>query len=89
MIGSHNAEEQVLFWPEQMESCQTSEYCHKLAVAVATTLLTKLTDLKKSIHKYINNGILSYTNLKQNEKMHLQVREQKTSHQKETYYINW
>lgn len=37
-------------------------------MGVATTLLTELTDLKKSTHNYINDGVLAYKNLKQNEK---------------------
>ncbi len=37
-------------------------------MGVATTLLTELTDPKKSTHNYINDGVLAYKNLKQNEK---------------------
>lgn len=57
-----------LFWPERMENRQTTEYCYELAVGVSTTLLTELTDPKKSTHNYINNGVLAYKNLNQKEK---------------------
>ncbi len=51
-----------------MENRQTTEYSYELAVRIATTLLTELTDPKKSTHNYINDGVLAYKNLKQNEK---------------------
>jgi hypothetical protein len=35
---------------------------------VATTLLTKLTNPKKSTHSYINNGLLAFNNLSLAEK---------------------
>ena len=50
-----------------MENHQTTEYSYELAVGVATILLTELTDPKKSTHNYINDGVLAYKNLKQNE----------------------
>ena len=36
-----------LFFPQKMENRQTTEFCKELAVDVATTLLTELTDPKK------------------------------------------
>ena len=51
-----------------MENCQTTEFCHELAVGVATTLLTELTDPKKSTHNYINDGMLAFNNLSLAEK---------------------
>ena len=38
-----------LFYPQKMENPQTTEFCHKLAVGVATALLTKLTN-PKNLH---------------------------------------
>jgi hypothetical protein len=51
-----------------MENCQTTEFCKELAVGVATTLLTKLTEPKKSAHNYINDGLLAFNNLTAAEK---------------------
>ena len=36
-----------LFYPQKVENCQTTDFCHKLLAGVATTLLTKLTDTKE------------------------------------------
>jgi hypothetical protein len=41
-----------LFFPQKLENHQTTEFCKELAVGVATTLLTKLTDPGKSTHNY-------------------------------------
>jgi hypothetical protein len=77
VVGSGAAEDRVLpideamaelFWPQRVENRQTTEYCHELAVGIAMTLLTELTDPKKSTHKYINDGALAYKNLSQKEK---------------------
>jgi hypothetical protein len=57
-----------LFWPQRVENRQTTEYCHELAVGVAMTLLTELTNPKKSTHNYINDGALAYAKLTQKEK---------------------
>jgi hypothetical protein len=57
-----------LFWPQRMENRQTTEFCWELAVGVATTLLTELTDPKKSTHNYINDGLLAFNNLSWAEK---------------------
>ena len=51
-----------------MENRQTTEFCHELLVGVATTLLTKLIDPKKSTHNYINDGMLASNNLSLVEK---------------------
>jgi hypothetical protein len=77
MIGSHKEHERVLaideaiaklFFPQRMENCQTTEFYKDLAVGVATTLLTKLTDPKKSTYNYINDGLLAFNNLSDAEK---------------------
>ncbi len=52
-----------LFYPQKMENLQTTEFCYKLSVGVATTLLTELVDPKKSTYNYINDGILVFNNL--------------------------
>jgi hypothetical protein len=57
-----------LFWPQRIENRQTTEFCWELLVGVATTLLTELTDPKKSTHNYINDGLLAFQNLSQAEK---------------------
>ena len=51
-----------------MENRQTTEFCHELAVGVATMLLSELTDPKKSTHNYINDGMLAFNNLSLAEK---------------------
>jgi hypothetical protein len=51
-----------------MESCQTTDFFHKILVGVTTTLLTKLIDPKKSTHNYINDGMLAFNNLSLAEK---------------------
>ncbi len=77
IIGSHNVHERVLaineemaelFFPQKMENHQTTEFCKELSVGVATTLLTKLTDPRKSTHNYINDGLLAFNNLSAAEK---------------------
>ena len=77
VIGSRKEEARVLvideamaelFWPQRIENRQTTEFCWELAVGVATTLLTELTDPKKSTHNYINDGLLAFQNLSQAEK---------------------
>jgi hypothetical protein len=59
VIGSHKVQEHVLaideemaelFFPQKMENCQTTEFCKELLVGVVTTLLTELTDPRKSTH---------------------------------------
>ena len=71
MIGSCKEHERVLaideamaelFFPQKMENRQTTEFCKELAVGVATTLLTELTDPKKSTSNYINDGLLAFNN---------------------------
>ncbi len=77
VIGSHKQMEHVLainqamaelFFPQKMENYQTTQFCKELAVGVATTLLTKLIDTRKSTHNYINNGLLAFNNLSLAEK---------------------
>jgi hypothetical protein len=77
VIGSHKEDEHVLaideamaelFFPQKMENRQTTEFCKELSVGVATTLLTELTDPKKSTHNYINDGLLAFNNLSLAEK---------------------
>ncbi len=77
MIGSHKQMERVLaideamaklFFPQKMENRQTTAFCKELVVGVATTLLTELTDPRKSTHNYINNGLLAFNNLSLAEK---------------------
>ncbi len=77
MIGSHKEDELVLaideamaelFFPQNMENRQTTEFCKELLVGVATTLLTKLTDPQKSTYNYINDGLLAFNNLSLAEK---------------------
>jgi hypothetical protein len=69
VIGSHKVHERVLainearaelFFPQKMENHQTAEFCKELLVGVATMLLTKLTDPRKSTHNYINNGLVAF-----------------------------
>ncbi len=57
-----------LFFPQKMENHQTTEFCHKLVVGVATILLTELIDPTKSTHNYINDGLLAFNNLSVAEK---------------------
>jgi hypothetical protein len=77
VIGSRKEEERVLaideamvelFWPRRIENCQTTEFYWELSVGVATMLLTKLTDPKKTTHNYINHGLLAFQNLTEAEK---------------------
>jgi hypothetical protein len=77
VIGSHKVHERVLainesmaelFFPQKMENLQTTEFCKELLVGVATKLLTKLTNPRKSTHNYINNGMLAFNNLSVAEK---------------------
>ena len=77
VIGSCKEHERVLaideamaelFFPQKMENRQTTEFCKELAVGVATTLLTELTDPKKSTSNYINDGLLAFNNLTDAEK---------------------
>ena len=77
VIGSCKEHERVLaideamaelFFPQKMENRQTTEFCKDLAVGVATTLLTELTDPKKSTSNYINDGLLAFNNLTNAEK---------------------
>jgi hypothetical protein len=77
VIGSNKEHDRVLainkamaelFYPQKMENRQTTEFCHKLSVGVATTLLTELIDTKKSTHNYINDGMLAFNNLSLAEK---------------------
>jgi hypothetical protein len=77
VIGSNKEHDHVLaidkvmaklFYPQKMENCQTTEFCHELAIGVSTTLLTELTDPKKSTHNYINDGMLAFNNLSLVEK---------------------
>jgi hypothetical protein len=72
VIGSHKQMECVLaideamaelFFPQKMENRQTTEFCKELAVGVATTLLTELTNPRKSTHNYINDSLLAFNNL--------------------------
>ena len=76
VFGSRKEEERVLgidkamaelFWPQRMENHQTTEFCWELSVGVATTLLTELTDPKKSTHNYIHDGLLAFPNLTEAE----------------------
>ncbi len=69
MIGSHKVHEHVrtideamakVFFPQKMENRRTAEFCKELSVGVATTLLTKLTNPRKSTHNYINDGLLAF-----------------------------
>ncbi len=57
-----------LFWPQCIENHQMTEFCWELLVGVAMSLLTELTDPKKSTHNYINDGLLAFQNLLQAEK---------------------
>jgi hypothetical protein len=77
VIGSHKMHKRVLaideamaelFFPQKMENHQTTEFCKDLLVGVATTLLTKLTDPRKSTHNYINDGLFAFNNLSAVEK---------------------
>ena len=77
VIGSNKENDRVLaideamaelFYPQKMENRQTTEFCHELSVGVATTLLTELTDPKKSTHSYIKDGMLAFNNLSLAEK---------------------
>jgi hypothetical protein len=77
VIGSHKQMERMLaideamakvFFPQKMENCQTTEFCKELVVGVATTLLTELTDPRKSTHNYINDGLLVFNYLSLAEK---------------------
>ncbi len=77
VIGSNKEHDRVLaideamaelFYPQKLENCQTTEFCHKLSVGVATRLLTKLINPKKSTHNYINDGMLAFNNLSLAEK---------------------
>ncbi len=77
VIGSNKEHDPVLaidkamaelFYPQKMENRQTTEFCHELSVGVATTLLTKLIDPKKSKNNYINDGMLVFNNLSLAEK---------------------
>ncbi len=77
LIGSNNKHDRVLaidkaiaqlFYPQKMENHQTTELCHELSIGVATTLLTGLIDPKKSMHNYINDGMLAFNNLSLAEK---------------------
>jgi hypothetical protein len=77
VIGSHKQMERVLaineamaklFFPQKTENRQTTEFCKELAVGLATTLLAKLTDPRKSTHNYINDGLLAFNNLSLAEK---------------------
>ena len=77
VIGSQKEEEHVLvidkaiaelFQPQRIENCQTTEFCWELLVGVTATLLTELTDPKKSTHNYINDGFLAFQNLSWAEK---------------------
>ncbi len=69
VIGSNKEHDRVLpidkamaelFYPQKVENHQITDFCHELLVGVATTLLTKLTDPKKSTHNYINDGNFAY-----------------------------
>ncbi len=77
VIGSNKEHDRVLaideamaelFYPQKMENRQTTEFCHKLLVGVATMLLTELIDPKKSTHNYINDSMLAFNNLSLAEK---------------------
>ncbi len=77
MIGSHKMHDCVLaideamaelFYPQKIKNRQTTEFCYELAVGVATTLLTELSDPKKSTYNYINDGMLAFNNLSNAEK---------------------
>jgi hypothetical protein len=78
VIGSHKQHDCVLaidkamaelFHPQKIENRQTAEFWYELlVVGVATTLLTELTDPKKSTHNYINDGMLAFNNLSNAEK---------------------
>jgi hypothetical protein len=72
VIGSHKVHERVLaineamaelLFPQKIENRQTTEFCKEPSVGVATTLLTKLIDPRKSTHNYINDGLLAFNNL--------------------------
>jgi hypothetical protein len=52
----------------KMENRQATDFCKELVVGVATTLLTELTNPKKSTHNYINDGLLAFDNLSVAEK---------------------
>ena len=77
VIGSNNEHDCVLaidkamaelFYPQKMENRQTTELCHELSIGVGTTLLTRLISPKKSMHNYINDGMLAFNNLSLAEK---------------------
>jgi hypothetical protein len=78
VIGSCEKHEHVLaidkamaklsFPQKIMENHQTIEFCKELVVGVATMLLMELTFPKKSVHNYINDGLLAFNNLTVAEK---------------------
>ena len=65
VIGSNKQNERVkaieeamseLFYPQNLENRQTTEFCYELAGGVATTVLTELLHPKKATKDYLSHG---------------------------------